>query len=138
MCAEQFHCKITKPLYKKPLFAAYLTLCRLPFLPSGLCRRQTAKPSDTGNGIAAGKLRCILQTRKHLLRVEDERFDCMRFFFDADSTFFKTVKAFFWDLGALMCYFFPSFLCSNVENYSRDCITSTSRKSVYCQQRTQL
>ena len=53
---EQFHCKITETLYTKPLFAAYLILCRLPFLPSGLCRRQTAKPSDTGNGIAAGKV----------------------------------------------------------------------------------
>ena len=57
--AEQFHCKITKTLYTKPLFAAYLILYHLPFLPSGLCRRQTAKPSDTGNGIAAGNLRGI-------------------------------------------------------------------------------
>ena len=59
---EQFHCKITKPLYTKPLFAAYLILCRLLFLPSGFCRRQTAKPFDAGNGIAAGKLTGIPST----------------------------------------------------------------------------
>ena len=39
--------------------AAYLIYCRLPFCRLGICRRQTAMPSDTGNGIAGGKLRCI-------------------------------------------------------------------------------